>query len=182
MAERFDAGVRLGEQVAKDMVAVRIGPDMRMAVVGAPSYFARRPRPQTPQDLTEHACINLRLPTHGGLYAWEFEKGDRELKVRVDGQLVFNSIACGLKPPWPGSGWPTCSRTRCGPHIADGRLVRVLDDWCPPFSGYHLYYPSRVSPRQRSPCWSRRCATGIKATPRNWRSIRADFRRGNWPT
>src|SRR5260221_630917 len=96
VAERYDAGIRLGEQVAKDMIAVRIGPDMRMAVVGAPSYFARRKRPQTPQDLTAHDCINLRLPTHGGLYVWEFEKAGREVKVRVEGQLVFNNIALRL--------------------------------------------------------------------------------------
>ena len=104
VAERYDAGVRLGEQVAKDMIAVRIGPDMRMAVVGAPSYFAKRPKPRTPQDLTDHNCINLRLPTYGGLYAWEFEKGGRELKVRVEGQLVFNTIGLRLKAALAGLG------------------------------------------------------------------------------
>src|SRR5215204_3866587 len=104
VAERYDAGVRLGEQVARDMVAVRISPDLRMAVVGAPSYFARRPKPRTPQDLTAHACINLRLPTYGGLYAWEFEKGGRELKVRVEGQLVFNTIAPRLSAALAGFG------------------------------------------------------------------------------
>ena len=104
VAERYDAGVRLGEQVAKDMIAVRIGPDMRMAVVGAPSYFARRPKPRKPQDLTAHQCINLRLPTYGGLYAWEFEKRGRELKVRVEGQLVFNNLALRLKSALAGLG------------------------------------------------------------------------------
>ena len=138
--------MRLGEQVAKDMIAVRIGPDMRMAVVGAPSYFARRPKPKTPQDLTAHDCINLRLPTHGGLYAWEFEKGGRELKVRVEGQLVFNRIALILDAALAGFGLAYLPEDQVQTHIADGRLVRVLADWCPPFSGYHLYYPSRRQP------------------------------------
>ena len=106
VAERYDAGVRSGEMVAKDMIAVRIGPDMRSAVVGAPSYFANRPKPKTPQDLTTHSCINLRLPTHGGLYAWEFEKGKRELRVRVEGQLVFNATAPMLEAALAGLGWP----------------------------------------------------------------------------
>ena len=146
VAERYDAGVRLGEQVAKDMIAVRIGPDMRMAVVGAPSYFARRPRPKTPQDLTAHDCINLRLPTYGGLYAWEFEKGGRELKVRVEGQLVFNNIALRLNAALAGLGLAYLPEDQVQAHLADGRLIRVLADWCPPFSGYHLYYPSRRQP------------------------------------
>jgi DNA-binding transcriptional LysR family regulator len=148
VAERFDAGVRLGEQVAKDMVAVRIGPDMRMAVVGAPSYFAGRPPPETPQDLTEHNCINLRLPTLGGLYAWEFEKGDGELKVRVDGQLVFNDVSQMVTAALAGFGLAYLFEDVAQPHIACGGLERVLEEWCPPFSGYHLYYPSR---RQSSP-------------------------------
>lgn len=143
VAERFDAGVRLGEQVAKDMVAVRIGPDMRMAVVASPAYLAKRKRPQTPQDLTAHDCINLRLPTHGGLYAWEFEKGGRALKVRVEGQLVFNTLALRLDAALAGLGLAYLPEDEVQPHIAEGRLVRVLADWCPPFSGYHLYYPSR---------------------------------------
>jgi len=109
VAERYDAGVRLGEQVAKDMIAVRIGPDMRMAVVGAPSYFARRPRPKKPQDLVSHDCINLRLPTFGGLYAWEFERAGRELKVRVEGQLVFNATPWPSTRHWPGSAWHCCA-------------------------------------------------------------------------
>ena len=146
VAERYDAGVRFGEMVAKDMVAVRIGPDLRMAVVGAPSYFAGRPRPKTPQDLTAHDCINLRLPTHGGLYAWEFEKGRRELKVRVEGQLVFNATAPMLDAALAGFGLAYLPEDEVRAHLADGRLVRVLADWCPPFSGYHLYYPSRRQP------------------------------------
>jgi DNA-binding transcriptional LysR family regulator len=146
VAERYDAGVRLGEQVAKDMIAVRIGPDMRMAVVGAPSYFARRSMPKKPQDLTAHDCINLRLPTYGGLYAWEFEKRGRELKVRVEGQLVFNNIALRLHAALAGCGLAYLPEDQVKTHLADGRLVRVLDDWCPPFSGYHLYYPSRRQP------------------------------------
>ncbi len=143
---RFDAGVRLGEQVAKDMVAVRIGPEMRMAVVGAPAYFARRPRPKTPQDLTEHDCINIRLPTFGGLYAWEFEKGRRELRVRVEGQLTFNGAAPALRAAVAGFGLACVLEDQAKAHLAEGRLVRVLADWCPPFPGYHLYYPSRRQP------------------------------------
>ena len=146
VAGRYDAGVRIGEQVARDMVAVRIGPDMRMAVVGAPSYFARRPRPNTPRDLTAHDCINLRLPTLGGLYAWEFENGRREMKVRVDGQLVFNSATLCLKATLAGFGLTYLPEDRVQAHLADGRLIRVLADWCPPFPGYHLYYPSRRQP------------------------------------
>jgi DNA-binding transcriptional LysR family regulator len=143
VAERYDAGVRLGERVAKDMIAVRIGPDMRMAVVGAPSYFERRPLPKMPHDLTEHNCINLRMPTHGGLYAWEFEKGKRELKVRVDGQLVFNTIRQRLDAALAGLGLAYMVEDVAHPHVDQGTLIRVLEDWCAPFSGYHLYYPSR---------------------------------------
>ena len=151
VAERYDAGVRLGEQVAKDMIAVRIGPDLRMAVVGSPAYFARRKRPRTPQDLTSHDCINLRLPTYGGLYAWEFEKAGRALKVRVDGQLVFNNIALRLSATLAGLGLAYLPEDQVQAHLTDGRLVRVLADWCPPFQGYHLYYPSR---RQSSPAFA----------------------------
>ncbi len=143
VAQRFDAGVRIGEQVAKDMIAVRIGPDVRMAVVGAPSYFRKRGEPKTPQDLTEHTCINLRLPTHGGLYAWEFEKGARELRVRVEGQLVFNGTSQILDAALAGFGLAYVPEDLARPHLAKGRLKRLLADWCPPFSGYHLYYPSR---------------------------------------
>jgi DNA-binding transcriptional LysR family regulator len=151
VAQRYDAGVRVGEQVAKDMIAVRIGPDMRMAVVGAASYFAKRSPPKKPQDLTDHSCINLRLPTHGGLYAWEFEKGGRELKVRVDGQLIFNGTAQMLNAALAGFGLAYVPEDLAQPHVAQGRLKRVLDDWCPPFPGYHLYYPSR---RHSSPAFA----------------------------
>ena len=148
VAERYDAGVRLGEQVAKDMIAVRIGPDFRMAVVGSPSYFAKRPKPNRPQDLTEHNCINIRLPTRGGIYAWEFEKRGRALKVRVDGQLVFNNIAMRLNAVRAGLGLAYMPEDRVKADVAHGQLVRVLDDWCAPFPGYHLYYPSRRQPAQ----------------------------------
>jgi DNA-binding transcriptional LysR family regulator len=146
VAERYDAGVRLGEQVARDMIAVRIGPDMRMAVVGSPAYFARHPRPRTPQELTTHRCINLRLPTYGGIYAWEFEKGGRELKVRVEGPLVFNNLTLRLNAVLSGAGLAYLPEDQVRTHVKEGKLVRVLADWCPPFSGYHLYYPSRRQP------------------------------------
>ncbi len=146
VAERYDAGVRLGEQVARDMIAVRIGPEMRMAVVAAPSYFAKRKRPRTPQELTAHTCINLRLPTYGGLYAWEFEKGGRELKVRVDGQFVFNNIGLILDAASAGFGLAYLPEDQVKAHLAKGRLIQILSDWCPPFPGYHLYYPSRRQP------------------------------------
>jgi DNA-binding transcriptional LysR family regulator len=151
VTDRYDAGVRLGEQVAKDMIAVRIGPDMRMAVVGAPAYFAKHAQPKTPQDLTEHDCINLRLPTLGGLYAWEFEKGSRELKAHVEGPLVFNSSTFSLQAALAGFGLAYVPEDRVQDHVAAGRLVRVLADWCPPFPGYHLYYPSR---RQSTPAFA----------------------------
>jgi DNA-binding transcriptional LysR family regulator len=151
VAERYDAGVRSGEQVAKDMIAVRIGPDRRMAVVAAPSYFARRPPPKRPQDLIAHNCINLRLPTLGGLYAWEFEKGRRQLKVRVEGQLVFNGTAQMLNAALAGLGLAYVPEDVAEPHLAKGQLKRVLEDWCPPFSGYHLYYQSR---RQVTPAFA----------------------------
>ena len=142
-AERYDAGVRWGEQVAKDMIAVRIGPDIRFAAVGARSYFAKRPVPKTPQDLIGHNCINLRLPTYGGLYAWEFERGGREVKVRVEGQLIFNGVFQVLNAALAGFGLAYVPEDLAQPHIAKGRLKRVLEEWCPPWSGYHLYYPSR---------------------------------------
>ena len=151
VAQRYDAGIRPGELVAKDMIAVRVSPDLRMAVVGAPSYFADRKRPRTPQDLTGHNCLNLRLPTHGGLYAWEFEKDGRALNVRVDGQLVFNGAGPLLHAALNGFGLAYLMERHVQPYVSDGRLVRVLSDWCPPFSGYHLYYPSR---RQPSPAFS----------------------------
>ncbi len=146
VAERFDAGVRLGESVAKDMVAVRIGPDLRMAVVGAPSYFATRPKPQTPQDLAGRRCVNLRLLTFGGLYAWELEKGGREVKVRVEGQLAFDNPAMTLRAAMAGFGLACVLEDHVAAHVASGSLIRVLEDWCPPFAGYQLYYPSRRQP------------------------------------
>jgi DNA-binding transcriptional LysR family regulator len=151
VAERLDAGVRLGEQVAKDMVAVRIGPDLRMAVVGTPAYFEGRKKLRTPQDLTDHSCINLRLPSAGGLYAWEFEKGGRELRVRVEGQLMFNTATLAVKAALAGAGLACVPEERVKTDIAEGRLIRVLADWCPPFSGFHLYYPSR---RQLAPAFA----------------------------
>ena len=146
VAQRFDAGVRAGEQVAKDMIAVRLGLDLRMAVVGTPSYFKKWPEPNKPQDLISHACINLRLSTHGGLYAWEFEKAGRELKVRVDGQLTFNGTFQMLNAALAGFGLAYVPEDLVRPHIAKGRLKRVLGDWCPLYAGYHLYYPSRRQP------------------------------------
>lgn len=151
VAQRYDAGVRSGEQVAKDMIAVRIGPDMRMAVVGAPAYFKDRPQPKKPQDLLAHNCIALRLPTHGALYAWEFEKGGRELKVRVEGQFTCNTTAQMLNAALAGLGLAYVPEGLAQPHLAKGRLKRVLADWCLPYSGYHLFYPSR---RQSSAAFS----------------------------
>jgi DNA-binding transcriptional LysR family regulator len=150
VAGRYDAGIRFGEQVAKDMIAVRIGPDTRMAVVGSPAYFARRPRPKVPQDLTGHACINIRLPTHGSLYAWELQKGKHELRVHVEGPLVFNHAPLLLRSAVAGLGLACVFEDQITEHVADGRLIRVLADWCPPFPGYHLYYPSR---RQLTPAF-----------------------------
>lgn len=146
VADRFDAGVRLGESVAKDMVAVRIGPDLRMAVVAAPAYLAAHPPPRTPQDLAEHRCINLRQPTSGGLYAWELERNGHALRVRVEGQLAFNSMPMVVRAATAGFGLACVIEDAVASQLAEGRLVRVLDDWCPPFAGYHLYYPSRRQP------------------------------------
>lgn len=145
-AERFDAGVRLGDVVARDMIAVPIGPDMRMAAVATPAYFARHPAPRTPQDLTHHRCINLRLPTHGGLYAWEFEKDGREIRVRVEGQLTFNSVTPILNAALDDFGIAFLTTDQVQHHLDQGTLVEVLADWSPPFAGYHLYYPSRRQP------------------------------------
>jgi DNA-binding transcriptional LysR family regulator len=142
---RYDLGVRLGDQVAKDMIAVRVGPDFRMAVVGSPAYFASRPKPQTPHDLTEHNCINLRLPTYGGIYAWEFEKDGHQLNVRVEGQLTFNSSTPRLRAALAGLGLAFLPEDMVAEHVAEGRLVSLLDDWCQTFPGYHVYYPSRQS-------------------------------------
>ncbi|KXU83374.1 LysR family transcriptional regulator [Paraburkholderia monticola] len=143
VAQRYDVGIRLGDQVAKDMIAVRIAPDLRMAVVGAPGYFAKQKRPRLPQDLTGHNCINLRLPTHGGLFAWEFEKDGHELNVRVEGQLVFNGTGQMLTAALAGGGLAYVPEDLARPYIAAGQLKQVLRDWCPTFPGYHLYYASR---------------------------------------
>ncbi len=151
VSERYDAGVRWGEQVAKDMIAVRIGPDIRFAVVGAKSYFAKRAPPKTPQDLISHNCTNLRLPTYGGLYAWEFERDGRELKVRVEGQLAFNGIFQVLDAALAGLGLAYVPEDLAQPYLARGRLKRVLEDWCAPWTGYHLYYPHRL---QSSPAFA----------------------------
>jgi DNA-binding transcriptional LysR family regulator len=146
VAGRYHAGVRLGERVDKDMIAVRISPDLRMAVVGAPSYFARHPKPRSPKDLTAHACINLRLPTLGGFYVWEFEKGGKETKVRVEGPLAFNSSKLVVEAALAASGLAFVLEDRVKAHLKSGKLIRVLADWCPSFSGYYLYYPSRRQP------------------------------------
>lgn len=151
VAAHFDAGIRLGEQVAKDMVAVRVGPDFRMAVVATPRYFEGKRLPKTPQDLQGHRCINLRLPTRGGLYAWEFEKGPREIRVQVEGQLVFNTLWTRLRAVRAGLGIGFVPEDIVQDDVAEGRLVRVLADWCAPFPGYHLYYPSR---RHATPAFS----------------------------
>ncbi|WP_332684239.1 LysR family transcriptional regulator [Bosea sp. (in: a-proteobacteria)] len=143
VAAGYDAGVRMGEQVAKDMIAVRIGPEMRMAVVSSPAYFEGHGAPETPQDLTAHTCIATRMPTHGGLSAWGLEKDGHEVNVRPDGQLVFNSLAMRLTSALDGLGLAYMPEDHALPHIRAGRLVRVLEDWCAPFPGYHLYYPSR---------------------------------------
>lgn len=143
VSERYDAGVRLGDEVNKDMIAVRIGPDLRIAVVGSPAYFASRPKPKTPPDLSQHNCINLRLPTHGGLMVWDFRKGKREVNVRVSGQWIFNSISPVLRAALAGQGLGFMPEDLAMEHIQAGRLIRVLDDWCQPYAGYHLYYPSR---------------------------------------
>jgi len=148
---RYDAGVRLGELVDKDMIAVRIGPQLRMVAVASPAYFARKPPPRTPHDLAQHDCINLRLPTLGGLYAWEFEKDGRELRVRVDGPLAFSNGALIVDAALDGFGIGYVTNDYAVQAVADGRLVSVLEDWSPPFAGYHLYYPSR---RQLSPAFA----------------------------
>jgi DNA-binding transcriptional LysR family regulator len=146
VAERYDAGVRWGEQVAKDMIALRIGPDARFAAVAAPSYFKKRSPPKTPQELVNHNCINLRLPTYGSLYAWEFEKAGREVKVRVEGQVTFSGVPQMVRAALAGFGIAYIPADVVREHMAKGRLKQVLGDWCPPWSGYHLYYPSRRQP------------------------------------
>jgi DNA-binding transcriptional LysR family regulator len=143
VAERFDMGVRLGDQVAKDMIAVRIAPDMKMAIVGSPGYLRTRVLPRTPQDLMNHNCINLRLPTRGGLYAWELKKGKRELQVRVEGQVILNGTYQMLNAALGGFGLAFLPEDLVLPHITAGRLQSVLPDWCPTFPGLHIFYPSR---------------------------------------
>lgn len=151
VADRFDAGVRLGEQVAKDMVAVRIGPELRMAVVGAPAYFLKHGRPVTPHDLTAHRCINIRMQTKGGLYTWEFGRDGRDLNVRVEGPLILNDIPMILNAAAEGLGLACVMEDQAQVLLESGRLERVLEDWCPPFAGYHLYYPDR---RQLPPAFT----------------------------
>ena len=152
VADRFDAGVRMGDTIDKDMIAVPIGPKLRMAVVASPAYFAKHPAPKTPRDLVAHSCINMRFPTHGGLYVWEFERKGVPLNVRVDGQVVFNSTPHIVLAALEGLGIAFLPEEEFAPHIEEGRLVSVLQDWCAPFEGYYLFYPSR---RQPSPAFSR---------------------------
>jgi DNA-binding transcriptional LysR family regulator len=149
--ERFDAGIRLGEAISKDMIAVRISPDWRLAVVGSPAYFERCPPPKTPYELTNHACVNIRHRPSGAIYAWEFEKDGQELTVKCEGQLVFNSIVHVLNGAVDGIGLAYVPEALTAPYLADGRLKEVLADWCPYFQGFHLYYPNR---RQTSPAFS----------------------------
>lgn len=146
VTDRFDAGVRLGEALAKDMVAVRIGPDLRMAIVGSPGYLEHNPAPRNPHDLAQHNCINLRLRSAGGLYAWELEQADREVRVRVEGQMSCNNTTTIVRAATHGVGLGFVMESSVVDYLASGQLVRVLEDWCPPFAGYHLYYPSRRQP------------------------------------
>ena len=149
--ERFDAGIRMGESISKDMIAVRIGPDWRLAVVGSPAYFERNPAPTTPHELTSHACVNIRHRPSGAIYAWEFKKNGQAVTVKAEGQLVFNSIMHVLNAAVDGIGLAYVPEELVAPYLADGRLKEILADWCPRFQGYHLYYPNR---RQASPAFS----------------------------
>ncbi|AOE84776.1 LysR family transcriptional regulator [Pseudomonas sp. TCU-HL1] len=151
VADRFDAGVRLGESIDKDMIAMPISPKLRMAAVASPVYFQNHPVPKLPEDLTKHRCINIRFPTHGGLYVWEFERRGRQVNVRVDGQVTFNTSPHIVLAALDGLGVAFLPEEEFAPHIEEGNLIRVLEEWCPPFSGYHLYYPSR---RQPSPAFA----------------------------
>ncbi|MGU1476893.1 LysR family transcriptional regulator [Pseudomonas aeruginosa] len=151
VADRFDAGVRLGDTIDKDMIAVPIGPPVRMAVVAAPAYFAAHPKPRNPRDLVDHNCINMRMQSGGGLYAWDFQRKDRHVNVRVDGQLIFNTSPNIVDAALAELGIAWLPEEEFAPHIEEGRLLRVLENWCPPFPGYYLYYPNR---RQPSPAFS----------------------------
>ncbi|HHI3897990.1 TPA: LysR family transcriptional regulator [Klebsiella aerogenes] len=151
VADRFDAGVRLGDTIDKDMIAMPIGPKLRMAAAASPDYFARYPVPKTPHDLTQHQCINMRMVRSGGIYVWEFDREGGELKVRVNGQLTFNTSDHVVDAALAGLGIAFLPEEEFGPHIREGRLVRVLESWCHPFPGYYLYYPSRKQP---SPAFS----------------------------
>jgi DNA-binding transcriptional LysR family regulator len=151
VADRFDAGVRLGSTIDKDMIAVPIGPPMRMVVAASPAYWSRHPKPKTPNDLIAHRCINQRMPTSGGLYVWDFSRRGKQVNVRVDGPLIFNTAPPQVDAALAGLGIALLPEDELAPCLADGSLVRVLEDWCPPFAGYHLYYPSR---RQPSPAFS----------------------------
>jgi len=146
VSEQYDAGIRLGEQIARDMIALRIGPDLRRVVVGSPAYLADHGIPLEPQDLTRHRCCNIRLPTSGGIYAWKFERDGRSVKVHVDGSFILNDLDILIDAALHGAGLAIVMEDMVAPFITDGRLVRVLDDWSPPFSGYHLYYPNRRYP------------------------------------
>ncbi|HGT3367230.1 TPA: LysR family transcriptional regulator, partial [Pseudomonas aeruginosa] len=150
VADRFDAGVRLGDTIDKDMIAVPIGPQLRMAVVAAPAYFATHPKPKNPRDLVNHNCINIRMQSGGGLYIWDFERKGKQVNVRVDGQLIFNTSPNVVDAALMGMGIAWLPEEEFAPHIENGRLIRVLEDWCAPFPGYYLYYPSR---RQPSPAF-----------------------------
>lgn len=146
VADRFDAGIRFGDTVDKDMIALPIGPSVRMAVVGAPAYFASHPLPKKPGDLVHHKCIDIRFPTLGGVDAWEFEKRGRKVNVRVDGQIILNTTTHVPAAVLAGLGLAYLPEDEFAPYLEEGRLIRVLEDWCPSFSGYHIYYPSRRLP------------------------------------
>lgn len=151
VADRFDAGVRLGDTIDKDMIAVPIGPSLRMAVVASPSYFSKHPMPTSPRELVDHSCINIRMQSGGGLHVWDFERGDEQVNVRVDGQLIFNTTPNVVDAALAGLGIAWLPEEEFEPHLEEGNLVRVLQEWCQPFPGYYLYYPSR---RQPSPAFS----------------------------
>ncbi|RAU50266.1 LysR family transcriptional regulator [Pseudocitrobacter sp. RIT415] len=151
VADRFDAGVRLGDTIDQDMIAVPIGPKLRMAAVASPDYFARHPAPKTPHELTQHQCINQRMVKSGGLYVWDFDQDGGDLNVRVSGQLTFNTSEHIVDAALAGFGIAFLPEEEFGTHIAEGRLIRILEPWCMPFPGYYLYYPSRKQP---SPAFS----------------------------